>query len=71
MTTWMFQAALEAAQSATDAHGKSNEPPAHVAYDFIRQVWSDMEDSRAAYFPPDMPLLFETAYNQILGKVSQ
>ena len=65
------QAAIEAAKSATDAHGVGNEPPAHVAYDFIIGLWTDMEDSRAHYLPQEMPPLFETAYNQILGKVGQ
>jgi hypothetical protein len=32
-------AAAEAAEAATDAFGRGGEPPAHMAYDFILQLW--------------------------------
>ena len=55
-------AANEAAASATDAFGAGGEPPAAVAYEFIRTVWEDSDEPAVVYLPDEMPAQFATAY---------
>jgi hypothetical protein len=62
------QAALEAAASATDAHGAGHEPEAWLAYEFIADVWAETDEASLAYLPTDMPAEFEAAYEAALGR---
>lgn len=55
-------AANEAAASATDAFGAGCEPPAAVAYEFIRTLWEDTDEPAVVYLPDEMPAPFATAY---------
>jgi hypothetical protein len=60
-------AAKEAAEAATDAFGRGHEPPAHVAYNFISQLWYDEDDPSLVYLPvTEMPPEFEAAYKAAL-----
>jgi hypothetical protein len=56
-----IKAAGEEAHAASmDAHGYL--VPTNEAYDFIRQVWYDSEDSRYDLLPEWMPNGFKQAY---------
>ena len=61
-------AAAEAAEAATDAFGRGEEPPACVAYNFIVQFWDGADEPALAYLPTaEMPPEFEAAYKAALG----
>ena len=63
----ILTAAREAAGAATDAHGAGNEPPAIVAYDFIRTLWEDLDEPADAYLTEQMPVEFATEYDRLVG----
>jgi len=59
-------AAAKEAAAATDAHGAGYEPAAEMAYDFIREIWLEVDEPAAAYLPEEMPTEFEAAYEAAL-----
>jgi hypothetical protein len=59
-------AAEEAAEAATNAFGRGEEPSACMAYDFILQVWDGADEPALAYLPAEMPPEFEAAYEAAL-----
>ena len=62
----LMAAAKEAAEAATDAHGAGYEPAAEIAYDFIREIWLEVDEPAAAFLPEEMPTEFEAAYEAAL-----
>jgi hypothetical protein len=62
-------AAKEAAEAATDAFGRGEEPPARAAYDFILQWWDGADEPGLVYLPTtEMPPEFEAAYEAALRR---
>ena len=64
-------AAEEAAEAATNAFGRGDEPPACSAYDFILTIWDGADEPSLAYLPAEMPPEFEAAYKAALGRAAE
>ena len=65
--TALQQLAIEAASAATDAHGIGYEPAAHIAYEFMRGVWDDLEHERFGELPEEMPEEWVAIYEEAIG----
>jgi hypothetical protein len=71
-TEVLRQAAIEAAQSARDAFGAGDEPPAEVAYDFVMNLWLDTDHELADHLPSSMPFRFALDYAlAVCGLISE
>lgn len=71
-TLFLTVAARDAATAALDAHGLAHVPSAATAYDFIRQVAEDDEDTYPYMVdaPATMPEGFAELYARNIGEAA-